>query len=161
MKVKKLHPDAQIPTRAEVGSNGYDLYAIEETFIPQGKTAIVDTGIAIDLSGESYAPNLNTEVMHLMPYFEIKDRSGLASKGLRTGAGIVDYSYRGPVKVVIHNLNNTTMYDTKTDKHGYLIHKGDRIAQGIIQLSMIQNPVEVDELTETDRNAGGFGSTGK
>jgi dUTP pyrophosphatase len=154
MKVKKLHPDAQIPTRAEVGSNGYDLYAIEETFIPQGKTAIVDTGIAIDLSGESYAPNL-------MPYFEIKDRSGLASKGLRTGAGIVDFSYRGPVKVVIHNLNNTTMYDTKTDKHGYLIHKGDRIAQGIIQLSMIQNLVEVDELTETDRNAGGFGSTGK
>lgn len=154
MKVKKLNPEAQIPTRAEAGSNGYDLYSVEEMFIPQGKTAIVDTGIAIDLSGENFAPNL-------MPYFEIKDRSGLASKGLRTGAGVVDYSYRGPIKVVIHNLNNTTMYDTKTDKHGYLIQKGDRIAQGIIQLSMIQSPVLVDELTETERNAGGFGSTGK
>lgn len=154
MKVKKLNPEAQVPTRAEAGSNGYDLYSIEETFIPQGKTAVIDTGIAIDLTGENYAPNL-------IPYFEIKDRSGLASKGLRTGAGVVDYSYRGPIKVVIHNLNNTSMYDTKTDKHGYLIKKGDRIAQGIIQLSMIQSPVVVDELTETERNAGGFGSTGQ
>lgn len=153
MKVKKLSPEAQIPTRAESGSNGYDLYAVEDSFIPQGKTAIVDTGIAIDLTGENYAPNL-------MPYFEIKDRSGLASKGLRTGAGVVDYSYRGPVKVVIHNLNNTTIYDTKTDKHGYLIKKGDRIAQGIIQLSVIQNMEVVEELTETERNANGFGSTG-
>ncbi len=154
MKIKKLHPEAQIPTRAEVGSNGYDLYAVEEAFIPQGKTAIVDTGIAIDLSDQNFAPNL-------MPYFEIKDRSGLASKGLRTGAGVVDYSYRGPVKVVIHNLNNTSTYDTKTDKHGYLIQKGDRIAQGIIQLSVIENMEVVDQLSETERNAGGFGHTGR
>lgn len=152
MKIKKLHADAQIPTRAEVGSNGYDLYSVEEVFIPQGKTAIVDTGIAIEHGESNY--------YNMLPYFEIKDRSGLASKGLRTGAGIVDYSYRGPVKVVIHNLNNTTMYDTKTDKHGYLIKKGDRIAQGIVHLSLIPKIEEVTELSETERNAGGFGSTG-
>lgn len=154
MKIKKLHPEAQIPTRAEIGSNGYDLYSVEDVFIQQGKTAVVDTGIAIELSDLGAYHNM-------LPYLEIKDRSGLASKGLRTGAGIVDYSYRGPVKVVIHNLNNTSLYDTKTDKHGYLIKKGDRIAQGIIHLSLIPNIEEVNDLSETERNAGGFGSTGK
>jgi deoxyuridine 5'-triphosphate nucleotidohydrolase len=154
MKIKKLHPEAQIPTRAEVGSNGYDLYSVEEVFIPQGKTAVVDTGISIELTGES-------NYLNMLPYLEIKDRSGLASKGLRTGAGIVDYSYRGPVKVVIHNLNNIATYDPKTDKYGYLICKGDRIAQGIVHLSLIPKIEEVTELTETERNSGGFGSTGR
>lgn len=154
MKIKKLHPEAQIPTRADVGSNGYDLYSVEDVFVPMGKTAIVDTGISVELTGESNYYNM-------LPYLEIKDRSGLASKGLRTGAGIVDYSYRGPVKVVIHNLNNSTIYDTKTDKHGYLIKKGDRIAQGIVQLSLIPQVEEVTELSETERNANGFGSTGR
>lgn len=153
MKVKKIHPDAQLPTRAEAGSNGYDLYACEDMFIPTGKTAMIDTGIAVEL------PYDNNPI--LLPYFEIKDRSGLASKGLRTGAGIVDYSYRGPIKVVIHNLNNTSTYDTKTDKHGYFVNKGDRIAQGIIQLSLTTKPEWSETLSETERNAGGFGSTGK
>lgn len=153
MKIKKLHPDAKVPTRADSGSNGYDLYSVEEKFIPKGKTETIDTGIAVDLSGGNFDPKL-------IPYFEIKDRSSLASKGLRTGAGIVDYSYRGPVKVVIHNLNNIACYNPQTDKYGYLVKKGDRIAQGIIQLSVIDEFIEVDELTETERNAGGFGSTG-
>jgi dUTP pyrophosphatase len=117
---------------------------------------ILDTGIAVELS--PVALSAETKVL---PYFEIKDRSGLASKGLRTGAGIVDYSYRGPVKVVIHNLNNISKYDQNTDKWGYFVQKGDRIAQGIIQLSLIENAEVVDELTETERNAGGFGHTGR
>jgi dUTP pyrophosphatase len=153
MKVKKIHADAILPTRAESGSSGYDLYACENAFIPVGKTAVIDTGIAIEL------PYDNNPI--LLPYFEIKDRSSLASKGLRTGAGVVDYSYRGPVKVVIHNLNNTNIFDTKTNERGYYINKGDRIAQGIIQLSITTPPEWAESLSETKRDSGGFGSTGK
>lgn len=58
MKIKKLHPDAKIPTRGDSGSNGYDLYSVEDKFIAKGKTEVIDTGIAVDLSGGTLIQNL-------------------------------------------------------------------------------------------------------
>ena len=150
MKVKKLHPNAKLPTRAENGSTGYDLYSVEEVFIPLGETRIVDTGIAIEL--ESHAK------VDYMSYFKIEDRSGMASKGMRTGAGVVDQSYRGPIKVVLHNFSASI--HPKGMESGYKINIGDRIAQGIIQYSLIERVVEVDELSASERNEAGFGSSG-
>lgn len=157
MKVKRIHQEAKLPTRADPLSNGYDLYSVEDVFIPVGHTAIVDTGISIELDKflDIY-PTHN----RVLSYFEIKDRSSMASKGLRSGAGIVDNGYRGPIKVVMHNLNNADKYDAISEQWGYVINKGDKIAQGIITLSQVPDIVEVVELNNTERGSGSFGSTG-
>jgi dUTP pyrophosphatase len=162
MRVKKLHPDAKLPVRAEAGSNGYDLFASEDIFIPIGHTAVVPTGIAIEM----YAPLLEG----LMSVFKIEDRSSMAAKGLRTGGGVCDDSYRGEIKVVIHNLsadnrtkNEVFDFDVlhATLPPGYKIKKGDRIAQGLIYWTSTEDVYEVNELNETYRSAQGFGSTGQ
>lgn len=157
LKVKLLHEDAKLPTRADEGSNGYDLYSVEDVFIPIHTTAIIKTGISIEL--DKFL-DVYPESNRVMPYFEIKDRSSMAAKSLRTGAGIVDFSYRGELKVVLHNLNNSDDYDAITENYGYIVRKGDRIAQGIISLSMVPEILEVTETTTTERNDKAFGSSG-
>lgn len=150
LKVLLLNERSKLPTRSEEGAAGYDLYASESVFIPVGQTRVVPTGIAIQLpviEAFPYQPTLT--------YFKIEDRSGLASRGLRTGAGIVDSSYTGEVKVVIHNINNSS------NEFGYMVNVGDRIAQGIIQTALIPQVVETKELSKTTRGAAGFGSSGK
>jgi len=152
MKVKKIHPDAKLPIRAESRSNGYDLFAVEDVFISVGTTAIVPTGIAIELDVPPFD--------ELLTVFKIEDRSSMATKGLRTGAGVVDYSYRGEIKVVIHNLNNTSE-SKETGQCGYQIKKGDKIAQGLVYWTSAEDVEETNELNETDRGTNGWGSTGK
>src|ERR1035437_2753504 len=98
MKVKLLHEKAQLPKRSSENAAGLDLYACEDVFIPVGETRLIPLGIAIKLQGR----------YGVIPYLKIEDRSGMAVKGLRTGAGVVDYDYRGEIKVVMHNLNNQT-----------------------------------------------------
>lgn len=158
LKVKRLNSEAKLPTRADDGSNGYDLYSTEDVFIPKGSTAIIKTGISVELP--KYL-DIYTDSNAVLPYLEIKDRSSMAAKSLRTGAGVVDNSYRGEIKVVMHNLSNTDDYDTITENYGYIIHKGDKIAQGIITLSMIPSIVEVDNTSVTDRNDKAFGHSGR
>jgi len=139
IRYKKLHEDAIEPTRGSEWAAGYDLYAAEDKYIDKNQTVKVGTGIAV-------------EIPH--GYFGgIYARSGLATKeGIRPAncVGIVDADYRGEIIVALHN-------------EGVLlkeIHKGDRIAQLVIQPCISPVFKEVDDLTDTNRGEGGFGSTG-
>lgn len=150
MKIKKLHENAKLPTRANPTDAGYDLYSVEDVFIPLGQTRIVKTGIAIELDPSDK-----------LKFLKIEDRSSMAAKGLRTGAGVVDVAYRGEIGVVIHNLTAKDYRDPVLFEAGYRIQAGDKIAQGIIHTIEVE-PVEwADQISTTDRGQGGFGSTGR
>ncbi|MBR6701768.1 MAG: dUTP diphosphatase [Clostridia bacterium] len=143
LKIKKLRENAQIPFRATAGSAGMDLYACidEPVTLALGEKAVIPTGIAIALP----SPELGAFIFA---------RSGLAIKhgiGLLNAVGVIDSDYRGEVCVgVINQLSEP-----------YTINPGERIAQLVILPVSLIEPIEVDELDETERGAGGFGSTGK
>ena len=142
VNIKKTDENAKIPTRGSAYAAGYDLYAhidVEELMIQPGETVKIGTGICAEI------PN---------GYFGgILARSGLASKkGLRPAncLGCVDSDYTGEIIVALHN-------DSKSFQ---TITNGERIAQLVIIPFMPVEFVEVDELSETERGEGGFGSTG-
>lgn len=138
-KIAKLHPDAKIPNRADKGSAGLDICTVQDVNVPPGDIAIAPTGIAIEINREVYA--------------RIAPRSGLAVKNkIHVMAGVVDSSYRGEIKVVLSNLG----------KEPVTFKKGDRVAQIILEKISMVEPREVDlqELNESERGVGGFGSTG-
>ena len=143
LKIKKLKENAQIPFRATPGSAGMDLYACidEPVTLEGGEKAVIPTGIAIELP----SPELGAFVFA---------RSGLAIKhgiGLLNSVGVIDSDYRGEICVgVINQL-----------KEAYTITPGERIAQLVIMPVSLIEPEETDTLGETERGAGGFGSTGK
>ena len=140
IKIKKLHPDAKLPTTQD-GDAGFDLYAVEDVLIPCYETKKIRTGIAIQLPPHTFA--------------KIEDRSSMAIKSLRTGAGIVDESFTGEIQVVMHYLGTNGAFDT-----GYQIKKGDKIAQFIVHEYMNPAIVEVTgELKSTNRGTKGWGST--
>jgi len=137
VKVKKLHPEAIIPSYAHPGDAGLDLYSVENLIIPAGERALVPTGLAIELP-EGYVSL-------------IWDKSGLAAKnGIKTMGGVIEYTYRGEYKVVMFN----------TSKENYEIKKGQKIAQLLVQPIVTAEIEEVSELSESSRGTGGFGSTG-
>jgi dUTP pyrophosphatase len=138
IKIKKLHPEAVIPFYAYTADAGMDLFASEQIVVPVGGTAIVSTGIAMEIP-EGYAGL-------------IWDKSGLAvNHGLKTFGGVIDAGYRGEVKVGIRNFNSRE----------YVVTAGSKIAQMVIQKIESPQIVVVDELSDTPRGNGGFGSTGK
>lgn len=143
LKIKKVRENAKLPTRGTVGSAGMDLYACidEPITLNGGDKAVIPTGIAIGLDNPEYAAFVYA-------------RSGLAIKhgiGLLNSVGVIDSDYRGEICVgVINQL-----------KEPYTIQPFERIAQMVIQPVALPELVEVDELDNTDRGAGGFGSTGK
>lgn len=140
IRVKKLNEDAVIPTRGSAYSAGYDLYALADTVINPHKTVKVGTGLALELPEGSFGA--------------IFARSGLATKkGLRPAncVGVVDSDYRGEYIVPLYNDGDAT----------HIILKGERIAQLVLMNHVPMEFEEVDELEETDRGAGGFGSSGK
>lgn len=140
VKIKKLSENATIPTYASPYSAGADLYsAMDEVTIAPHTTTLIKTGLALEIpvgfAGLIYA------------------RSGLASKrGLAPAnkVGVIDCDYRGEVMVALHNHTN----EPKT------IAKGERIAQLVITPYVVADFEEADELSETVRGEGGFGSTG-
>ncbi len=143
VNIKRLHDGAVIPTRGSEDAAGYDLYACisrgSET-IPAGETKVIGTGIALEIPkgyvGLVYA------------------RSGLATKrGIRPAncVGVIDSDYRGEIGVALHN----------DGKEAQAIHIEDRIAQIVIAPYLSVEFNEVDELNDTERGSGGFGSTGK
>lgn len=142
LKIKKVRENAKIPTRATVGSAGMDLYACidEPITLNGGDKAVIPTGIAIGLDSPEYAAFVYA-------------RSGLAIKhgiSLLNSVGVIDSDYRGEICVgVINQL-----------KEPYTIEPFERIAQMVIQPVALPDLVEVESLDETDRGAGGFGSTG-
>lgn len=142
IEVKKLREDATLPTRGSAYSAGYDLYAAidEPVTIAPHKTEKIGTGLAFALPEETFAA--------------IFARSGLATKeGLRPAncVGVCDSDYRGEYIVALHNDSE----ETRT------IEPQERIAQMILMSINPINFTEVDELSETDRGEGGFGSTGQ
>lgn len=142
VKVKKTFRGATIPTRGSQYAAGYDLYAHTGAMyrcIPAGKTEKIGTGICMEIP-EGY-------------FGAVFARSGLATKrGLRPAncVGVIDSDYRGEIIVALHN--DTDAMET--------IYEGDRIAQLVIMPYLPVDFEEVDELEDTERGDGGFGSTG-
>lgn len=135
--VKKLSDKARLPTRGSAFAAGYDLYAAKDTTVPARGKVLVSTDISIACPAGTYG--------------RIAPRSGLASKNfIDTGAGVIDADYRGEVKVLLFN-------HAETD---FEIKEGDRIAQLVLERIYTPDVVEVQELEESVRGAGGFGSTG-
>lgn len=162
LKVKKLTPDAILPTRGSSQAAGWDLYSNEGYVLEGGETHLFHTGIAIEIPSGYFGA--------------IYARSGLAIKeGLRPAncVGIIDSDYRGEICVGLHSdaqeIEISRGYNIFTEESYYTAHsdslkqieKGQRIAQLVIQKYENIELVEVDELDETERGEGGFGSTGK
>ena len=140
--VKRTNPCSILPRYATGGAAGMDLSAClmeEPITLAPGERALVSTGIAMAV------PPLHVGLVFA--------RSGLAVKrgiALSNGVGVIDSDYRGEVKVGLINLGS----EAATIRHG------ERIAQMVILPVVQANPIEVEELTDTERGIGGFGSTG-
>jgi dUTP pyrophosphatase len=135
--VKRLVPEAKLPVRGSAQAAGFDLSAAVAASIPAHGKAIVKTGLSIATPLQTYA--------------RIAPRSGLAAKHmLHCGAGVVDADYRGEVGVVLFNHGATA----------FEVAAGDRIAQLILEKIAMLECVETESLDDTERGAGGFGSTG-
>lgn len=138
--IKLVHEDAKLPYRANEGDAGLDLFSIEEKIIQPGEATLVGTGLQIELPKGTEA--------------QIRPRSGLALKHSITvlnSPGTIDEGYRGEIKVILINHGNEP----------FKVEKDMRIAQMVIASVLKVELVEADVLSETDRAAGGFGSSGK
>ena len=140
--IKKLSPQVQLPSYKTFGASGMDLMAfINSPILINPKTScLVPTGLSIAFSD-------NYEV-------QIRPRSGLAAKNnisILNTPGTIDSDYRGEIKVIIYNHG----------KNDFIINNGDRIAQMVLMPVVKMDLEETDDLPETIRGEGGFGSTGK
>jgi len=138
--VRLLHPQARLPQRAHPGDAGADLHSVEEVIIPPGERRDVGTGLALAIP-EGYAGF-------------VQPRSGLAFKhGIMVvnSPGLIDAGYRGEVRVSLYN----------SGREPFAVAVGERIAQLVIQ--RVEEPafVAAEELPETVRGEGGFGSSGR
>ena len=143
LKIKKVRENAIIPKRATAGSAGMDLYACIDApiVLEAGDRVMVPTGIAIAL------PDANQVAL-------IFARSGLAVKkgiNLSNSVGVIDSDYRGEIQVGLINQS----------KQAYTLEAGERIAQLVVMPVCLPEVEQVDELDDTARGEGGFGSTGK
>ncbi len=137
LKFKKLHEKAVIPSYAHLDDAGFGLYSTEEKILKPMEYHAVATGISSEIPNDYFV--------------SIRDRSSMAVKGLHVMGGVIDAGFRGEWKVIVINLG-------KTD---YKIEVGDKIAQGVLQ-SAKQPKIEiVEDLSNTSRGEGGFGSTGR
>jgi len=137
IKVKKLRSDAILPSYGHPGDAGLDLYSTEDFVLAPGMRHLFPTGISMMLP-EGY-------------FASIRGRSGnAAKKGISVLGGVIDHTYRGDYGVILLN----------TGEDDFIVQKGDRIAQVLIQPIVTAEIEEVCELSETVRGEGGFGSTG-
>jgi dUTP diphosphatase len=137
LSFKRLDQRAVLPTRGSAASAGLDLYSIEEVVIQSKQRALVPTGLAVAIP-EGY-------------YGRVAPRSGLAvNKGLDVLAGVIDADYRGEIRCALYNSGDETIS----------LPAQSKICQLIIEKIITPTPVWADEISETDRGEGGFGSTG-
>jgi dUTP pyrophosphatase len=139
LPVRRLRPDAQVPTRAYAGDAGIDLAACDRVELAPGERALVSTGLAVAIPA-GYAGY-------------VQPRSGLATKhgiSIVNTPGLVDSGYRGELLV---NLLNTD------PREAFVVEPGMRIAQLVVLAVPDVEPVEVDELPDSDRGDRGFGSS--
>lgn len=140
LKIKLIDDEAKLPYRANEGDAGMDLFSIEEKIIHTGEAELVRTGIQIELPKGTEA--------------QIRPRSGLALKHSITvlnSPGTIDEGYRGEIKIILINHGKK---DFKVEKHM-------RIAQMIIAPVLPVNLEQTEVLSNTKRDKGGFGSSGK
>jgi dUTP pyrophosphatase len=139
LPIRRLRPDAQVPTRAYAGDAGIDLAACERVELAPGERALVSTGLAVAIPA-GYAGY-------------VQPRSGLATKhgiSIVNTPGLVDSGYRGELLV---NLVNTD------PREPFVVEPGMRIAQLVVLAVPEVEPVEVDELPDSERGDRGFGSS--
>ena len=137
LRFKKLHAEAKLPTRGSPLAAGLDIYSVERVMIEAGARASVRTGLAVAIPVGFYG--------------RVAPRSGLAVRhGLDTLSGVVDSDYRGEILCVLINHGDAPVE----------IEPGARIAQLIVEAIALPEPVWAEDLDETERGAGGFGSTG-
>lgn len=139
VNVKKLSAKAILPSFAHPGDAGLDLFSVENKVLEPGKSYLVKTGISIQLPK-------NTEA-------QIRPRSGLALKHMITltnSPGTIDEGYRGEIGIIMINHG----------KEDFVINEGMKIAQMVIKPTYDVNITEANDLSDTSRGKGGFGSTG-
>jgi len=139
LKIRRVHPDASLPSYAHEGDAGLDIRSVEELEIAPGARALVHTGL----------------VFMLQPGWEaqVRPRSGLALKHgvtVLNTPGTIDAGYRGEVGVILANFGTDPLK----------IAKGDKIAQIVVSPVVRADIVETNEIDATERGLGGFGSTG-
>lgn len=142
IRFRRTTPDAIVPRYAHEGDAGMDLCATRDVTLRPGESAMVGSGIAIQL------PRGFAGFVHA--------RSGLGSKGLviKHSTGVIDSGYRDEIKLVLFNNNPIT------SDRVFHVKKGDRVAQLVIQHVACAMMVEAKSLDETERGTGGFGSSG-
>ena len=145
--VKTLSETAQIPVYGSGAAAGLDVRSDEDCVIEAGERKCINTGICIEwIKNDENDENPEEFYLHLCP------RSGLAVRqGIQIGGGIIDSDYRGELKVIIFNSGNEE----------FIISRGDRIVQAILtRIIRFSEIVLQSELSETQRNQSGFGSSG-
>ena len=139
LPIRRLRPDAVLPRRAYSGDAGLDLSACERVVLGPGERAVVGTGLAVAIP-DGYAGF-------------VQPRSGLAARSgisFVNAPGLVDSGYRGEIRVVLLNTDR---------KHAFTVEPGMRIAQLVVLQVPEVEPVEVEELPESERGVRGFGSS--
>jgi dUTP pyrophosphatase len=139
LKIKLINEKAVLPCYAHPGDAGLDLFSVERKTLQPGESALIGTGTIIQLPPDTEA--------------QVRPRSGLALNHQVTvlnSPGTIDYGYRGEVKVILINHGRAP----------FEVEEGMKIAQLVIQPVLTVEVSVVDELSETRRGEGGFGSTG-
>ena len=135
--IKRLRPDACLPTKGSPGAAGFDLYATDGGVIPADGKGLVGTGLAVTVPAGTYG--------------RIAPRSGLAVKhSIDVGAGVIDQDYTGECRILLFNHGS----------QDFAYKAGDRVAQLIVEYISTPPIVEVVELAASTRDVSGFGSTG-
>lgn len=137
IEIKRVSPEAVLPTRAHHDDAGMDLYSLEDVQLEPGQVKVIRTGIALALPPQHVGL--------------VADRSSMAKRGLKTSGGVIDAGYRGEIHIVMVNISG----------HLAEIKRHERIAQLLIFPIVTPAVKEVETLGETVRGTKGFGSTGR
>lgn len=140
LKVKLLTPTAKMPQKGHPSDAGWDLFADADIEIRTGNCApsMISTGVAIEFPDDVWG--------------QLETRSSMAVRGMFIVGGIIDTSYRGEIKCIMHYSGPVPIIKVK---------KGEKIAQLVLRTNIVSEVTEVKELETTDRGSKGFGSTGK
>ena len=142
VRVARIHPDAQLPKQGSDLAAGFDLFCVERVEVQKGTTELLPTGLVMEIPAGWEG--------------QIRCRSGLGKKGLilPNGVGTIDADYRGEVNVLAHWIG---------DGESYVVEKGERIGQFLVKRvpRIIFVEVNREDLDDTGRGDGGYGSTGR